>query len=175
MDNIDIARLAANPGDIVVTNFGVYQHWSLVTDMVCENGYPMLISATKRNGTVKEEPWEVVTQGKETYISEVQCTEPLYKVLQRARSQIGIWGYSVTSRNCEHFVKWATGLKVSSAQVVSAVTGAAIGASLVKLIAEQPSVLKYIGGALAVAGIAVYTTKAIEKKLINPNKFEITP
>lgn len=165
MGNMDVERLLAKPGDIVVTNFGLYQHWSLVTDNICDKGHPMLISATKRNGTVKEEPWEVVTQGNHTYISDVKCAGPLTNILQRARSQIGVWGYSVTNSNCEHFVKWATGLKVSSAQVISAVGGAAVGACLVKLIAERPSALKYIGGALAIAGIAVYTTKAIEKKL----------
>lgn len=56
-----------NAGDIVVSNFDVYQHWSLVSDSLCEKGLPMLISATKRNGTVQEESWDVVTQGK--YIS----------------------------------------------------------------------------------------------------------
>lgn len=167
MERLDVARLHANPGDIVITNFGFYQHWSIVTDRICSKGYPMLISATKRNETVKEEEWDVVTQGCYTYILDYECSIPLQDILQRARSQIGVWGYEVANRNCEHFAKWATDQKVSSAQVVSAIGGAAVGAGLVKLISEQPNALKYLGGALAVAGIAVYTTRAIEKKINN--------
>ena len=41
-----------NTGDIVGTDFIVYQHWSLVSDSFCKNGLPTLISATNRTGTV---------------------------------------------------------------------------------------------------------------------------
>lgn len=118
-------ELIVNPGDVVVTNLGVYQHWSTVTDKFCSLGNYMLISATKRNGTVQEEPWHIVTDGKETYVAEIELGLPIAQILSNARSQIGNWGYSVTSNNCEHFVKWSSGLKVSSTQVKAGVGGAA--------------------------------------------------
>jgi len=157
-------ELLVTPGDIVVTNFGGYQHWSLVTDKVCDQGKPMLISATKRNGTVQEEPWDTVTQGKETYVAEVAANKPIQQILSDARSQIGSWGYSLTSSNCEHFVKWATGLQASSTQVKAGVGGAVVGASLVGLLSDNPKLIKFLGGALLAGGIAVATTKAIEKR-----------
>ncbi|MDF9401348.1 lecithin retinol acyltransferase family protein [Vibrio sp. 1180_3] len=151
-------------GDIVVSNFGVYQHWSLVSDSFCEKGLPMLISATKRNGTVQEESWDVVTQGKHTYPAEVTYDRSVPEVLELARSQIGKWKYSLTDRNCEHFAKWATGLKVSSTQVVAGTAGAVLGAGLVGLCSENPKFAKFLGGAVALGGLAVLVTKAIEKK-----------
>ena len=153
-----------NPGDIVVSNFGVYQHWSLVSDSLCEKGLPMLISATQRNGTVQEESWEVVTKGKHTYPAKVTYDRPVPEVLELARSQIGKWKYSLADRNCEHFAKWATGLKMTSTQVVAGTSGAFLGASLVGLCSEKPKFAKFLGGALALGGLAVLATKAVEKK-----------
>lgn len=155
--------LVVSPGDVVVTNFGIYQHWSLVTDRVCEMGKYMLISATKRNGTVQEEPWHVVTDGKETYVAHVEGELPIQQVLSKARSQIGKWSYSVTERNCEHFVKWASGIKVSSTQVKAGVGGAVAGAALVAAVSENPKLIKFLGGALVVGGLAVFAAKALEK------------
>ncbi|MCD9544298.1 hypothetical protein GLP24_05500 [Photobacterium carnosum] len=153
-----------NAGDIVVSNFGVYQHWSLVSDSLCKKGLPMLISATKRNGTVQEESWDVVTQGKYTYPAKVTYDRPVPEVLEFARSQIGEWKYSLTDRNCEHFAKWATGLKMSSTQVVAGATGAVLGVSLVGLCSENPKFANFLGGVLALGTLAVLVTKAVEKK-----------
>ncbi|MDY0208342.1 MAG: lecithin retinol acyltransferase family protein [Pseudomonas sp.] len=153
-----------NPGDVVVTDFTGYQHWSLVSDKLCEQGKPLLISATKRNGTVREEPWDTVTLGKETYVADVSYARPISEVLAMARSQIGQWRYSLTSNNCEHFVKWVAGLEVSSKQVVSGVAGALVGATAVGLIAEKPTTAKFLGGALLLGGLAVIASKASEKK-----------
>lgn len=149
-----------NPGDVVVTNFTGYQHWSLVSDKLCDLGKPFLISATKRNGTVREEPWDTVTHGKETYVADVSYARPVSEVLAMARSQIDQWRYSLTSNNCEHFVKWVAGLEVSSKQVVLGVSGAVVGATAVGLIAEKPTTAKLLGGALVLGGLAVLTSKA---------------
>ncbi len=40
------------PGNVVVTDFGAYQHFSLASDQLSSNGFPKLISATKRTGSV---------------------------------------------------------------------------------------------------------------------------
>ncbi|KEI70152.1 lecithin retinol acyltransferase family protein [Endozoicomonas elysicola] len=155
--------LLVNPGDVVVTDFGIYQHWSFVSDTVCSRGKPMLISATKRNGTVKEETWDTVTQGKNTYITKVQKVKAPSEILNTARSQIGKWKYSVESNNCEHFVKWASGLEVTSAQVVNTSAGLITGAVLVGVVAENPKFVHFLGGALLVAGIFLALTRASEK------------
>lgn len=157
-------EIVVNPGDVVVTNFGIYQHWSLVTDRVCELGNYMLISATKRNGTVREEPWHIVTGGKETYVARVETVRPVQEVLANARSQIGQWAYSVTDSNCEHFVKWASGLKMSSSQVKAGVAGSVAGVFAVATISENPKLLKFLGGALLIGGLAVLAAKVAEKK-----------
>lgn len=157
-------ELKVKPGDVVVTDFGAYQHWSIVTDRLCEFGRNMLISATKRNGTVREEAWHVVTQGKNTYIADVQVTISPQDLLAKARSVIGKWNYSVLERNCEHFVKWAAGLKITSRQVVSGVAGGVAGGALVAAISEEPKLLPILGGGLLVAGIAVWAAKASEKR-----------
>lgn len=156
--------LVVKPGDVVVSDFGGYQHWSLVTDRFCAQGLPMLISATKRNGTVQEEPWAEVIQGKHTYVAQMETDKPAHQILSDARSQIGKWRYSLTHQNCEHFVKWATGLEVSSKQVVAGTTGAVVGAGAVALISENPKWFYFLGGALLVGGFAIAATKALEKK-----------
>jgi hypothetical protein len=157
-------NIVAKAGDVVVTQFGVYQHWSLVSDRSCSLGKNMLISATKRTGTVQEETWDTVTQGKHTYVIESNEDKLVSQVLLDARSQIGSWAYSVTEQNCEHFVKWCSGLKVSSTQVKAGVGGAAVGITAVAMLSDNPNALKFLGGAALVAGIAIMASKALEKK-----------
>lgn len=157
-------KLEAQVGDVVVTTFGMYQHWSLVSDRFCSLGKNMLISATKRTGTVREEPWDDVTQGKHTYIAVTHSEKPTLQILSDARSQIGNWVYSVTDNNCEHFAKWSSGLKVSSSQVKAGIGGAAIGAIAVAALADNPKTTKIIGGAVLLAGIVLMASKATEKK-----------
>ena len=155
--------LEVNAGDVVVTQFDIYQHWSIVSDQCCSLGKNMLISATKRTGTVQEEPWDDVTQGKQTYISDVSTEKSIPQVLSDARSQIGSWKYSLTDGNCEHFAKWATGLKVSSSQVVAGASGAAIGGIAVAALAENLTAMKVVGGATLLGVIAVFLSKALKK------------
>ncbi|WP_434360894.1 lecithin retinol acyltransferase family protein [Parasalinivibrio latis] len=150
-------------GDVVATTFGFYQHFSLVTDKISDDGKPMLISATKRNGTVKEEPWDVVTEGKPTYVVDAKYDDPISTVIERARSQIGVWKYEVTSHNCEHFVNWVTNLNITSAQVAAGVVGGLTGAVIAGACAENPRLITFLGGALVVGGLAVALTRATEK------------
>ena len=156
-------KLVVLPGNVVVTNFGAYQHWSLVSDKVCSVGKPMLISATRRTGTVMEEPWDSVTQNKVTYVVDISTGRPAKDVLRDARSQIGRWAYSVSVSNCEHFVKWASGLEVSSSQVKAGVGGAVAGAALVAGLSENPKLIKFLGGALLIGGLAIFAKRASER------------
>lgn len=155
-----MTTLNLQPGNIVVTTFGLYQHWSLVTDKRCDQGHYMLISATKRNGTVKEEPWHVVTQGKPSYITPLKSNQPLDEVLAKARQEIDQWQYSVSKRNCEHFVKWVTGMKLSSRQVKAGIEGAVLGGIAGGMVGEKPHWARVLGGAVAVAGLAMVSSRA---------------
>ena len=151
------------PGDVVVTDFGSFQHWSIVTDRKCKQSKPMLISATKRNGTVKEEPWDVVTQGKNTYVADVTYTKPLLNILKDARSQIDIWKYSIFNDNCEHFVNSVIGLNISSTQIKALFVGGTAGAFLVNQIAKEPTKMKQACGAAILGAMAVSAVRAKEK------------
>lgn len=157
-------EIVVNTGDVVVSDFGVYQHWSIVTDKLCSKGLPLLISATKRNGTVQEEPWEVVTNGKHTYVANIKYDRPVQEVLKLARSQIGSWKYSLIDNNCEHFAKWATGLDVSSTQVIAGASGALAGVAIIGTFSENPKFAKFLGGIVLIGGLAILATKAVEKK-----------
>lgn len=150
-------------GDVVVTQFGMYQHWSIVSDKLCSLGKHMLISATKRNGTVQEESWDAVTQGKDTYVATCESNKTVNQILSDARSQIGEWVYSLTDRNCEHFVKWSSGLKISSSQVNMAIGGTVLGGAAVLALSEKPTFAKLLGGGLALGGLALLMSKATEE------------
>ncbi|MFS1980810.1 lecithin retinol acyltransferase family protein [Vibrio lentus] len=151
------------PGDIIATDFGFYEHWSIVTDNICDQGKYMLISATQRNETVDEEPWDVVTKGHKTVVSDATPVISVEDMLEKAREQIGIWKYSVISNNCEHFIKWASGAKVTSEQVVNGLAGGTAGAGLVAACSENPTLLKLLGGFVLGLGVAVATTKVTNK------------
>jgi hypothetical protein len=75
-------NLVVQAGDVVVTQFGIYQHWSLVSDRLCSLGKNMLISATKRTGTVQEESWDDVTQGKHTYVAVSNTEKSISQILR---------------------------------------------------------------------------------------------
>lgn len=156
-------NVIVSPGDIVVSDFGMYQHWSIVSDATCQKGLPMLISATQRNGTVQEEPWDIATSGKRTYVANITLQRDRSEIIAQARSKIGTWTYSVTSSNCEHFVNWAAGLQVTSKQVTAGVVGAVGGAILAGVLSEKPTTAKLLGWAIVLGGLAVASTKAIEK------------
>lgn len=155
--------IVVKPGDVVVSQFGPYQHWSIVSDKMCSMGKYMLISATKRTGTVAEETWDTVTQGKTTYVANITSNKPIISILADARSQIGKWAYSVSSKNCEHFAKWSSGLEFSSTQVKAGVGGAVTGAAAIALLAENPNAIKILSGAIVLAGIAVLAAKTTDK------------
>lgn len=127
------------PGDIVVSDFGIYQHWSIVSDAICSKNKYMLISATNRCKTVREESWDEVTKGKNTYIVDLGHSLSVKEILLKARSYIGIWDYSLFSRNCEHFINLIVGNKIKSNQVEGAVLGLVVGTMVTKLFLKKES------------------------------------
>ncbi len=146
-------------GDIVETDFSVYKHYAVVSDRICSKGYPMLISASRRNGTVKEEPWDRVTGGKETkLVRKCKSREEAYSIIEKARSEVDKWQYSMVKRNCEHFVNWAVTGELSSKQVRNGLVGGGLGVAGVALSSENPKVAKIILGGLVCAMLAVALT-----------------
>lgn len=130
-------RLNLSPGDAVVSDFGLYEHWSIVSPLTCSKGLPMLISASKRTGTVQEEEWDKVTQGAKTRVVSIAPNLDRNAVIARARSQVGTWRYSVLKSNCEHFAKWSLGMPIKSEQVAGAIALGGVGAALA-LCEENP-------------------------------------
>lgn len=150
-------NLIVQAGDVVVTQFDTYQHWSLVSDRICPDGKNMLISATKRTGTVQEEPWDDVTKGKHSYVAISNSEKPIYQILSDARSQIDNWIYSIKINNSQHFIKWCSCIKVSSLHAKADLEDVIVAA-----LAEVPKAVKIVGGAVLLGGLAVTDPEAIE-------------
>ena len=106
-------------GAIVKVLMGVYNHYAVVSDRY-DNGKPMLISLSAKQGTVCEEAWDYCVENRKVVLSPVQGNLQPHQVVQRARSKLGKIKYSPLSRNCEHFARWAHDLKVESKQVQGA-------------------------------------------------------
>lgn len=106
-----------NPGDIISLNCITYNHYAVISDRMGPDFKPMLISASSRTGTVREEVWSnVIANEKIKRHPRPHFIEPNL-VLANARSQIGRWTYHLANRNCEHFVNWCSGLGLKSRQV----------------------------------------------------------
>ena len=155
------------PGDVLVSNFQFgpidYQHWSLVSDAKCEAGFYKLISATERTGTVCEEAAHVVIQNAPTYVAKVTSLLPVPKLIESARKHIGIWDYSVTHRNCQHFINLVLGVGLKSSQVYAGLTYGLLGGVGTALLKKDASWLEIFGVALTSLAAGVVSAKAVEQ------------
>lgn len=151
------------PGDVVVSNFDGYQHYAIASDTRGPGGKLNLISATSRKKTVKEEPWDTVTQGRHTYVASCNCQFSPDEIAQRAKSKTDKWNYSLLTNNCEHFVSWATSGHTSSTQVKGAVAGGFMGLGLIHLLSDNPTTGEKIFGSLLGAFFGVQMSKAPHK------------
>ena len=102
-----------------------YCHYAIVSDRR-SNGKPMLISLSRRTGTVAEEQWDEVVRGRAVEPSRLRSELTPREVVRRARSQIGRRRYNFITGNCEHFVRDALGLTPRSQQLE---TAAGVGVS----------------------------------------------
>lgn len=157
--------LDVKPGDVVVTNFLIYQHWSIVTDKKCSDGKYMLISATKRNATVKEEPWDIVTEGHKTYKIEYERKDSIEEILSKARKQIDIWKYQLIGSNCENFIKSIIEIKGIS-QVSIASIGVPLTLFFVKTIMKNPTPFKIGLTLIGTAGVLLISNRKTDTKLL---------
>jgi len=156
------------PGDAVITDMGLYQHHSVVTDRIGPDNMPMLISASNRTGTVREECWSTVTGGRHTYTSSRLAAIPREEVLARARSQEGKWRYGMVTDNCEQFANWSRGLGKHSKQVASTATGALLGVAVVSTASEKPTAGALFVGALLGAALGLAATFEPRKPTPSP-------
>lgn len=151
------------PGDVVVSEFDGYQHYAIVSDTRGPDGKPNLISATNRNKTVKEEPWDTVTKGRHTYVASCNCQFSPDEIVQRAKSKTNHWCYDVLTNNCEHFVFWVISGNTSSTQVKGAVGGGIVGFGLTHLLSDNPTTEEKFFGSLLGAFFGVQMSKAPHK------------
>ena len=150
------------PGDVVVSNFAGYQHWSIVSDRKCNKNNYMLISANRRSGTVSEESFEVVTQNSQTF--KVSGFEGIKNnsLIGRARACVGKWKYSFIKANCEHFVFFILTGNANSEQVNNGLAGG-FGALLGVAITSKKLHVSQLILILGLAGyISVFATRAKE-------------
>lgn len=143
------------PGDVIISEMGGYQHWSIVSDRFGLDGNYMLISASKRTGTVREEPWDDVVGERRFWVDAASDRHSGLRAVERARKQIGVWSYSVTMRNCEHFANFARDLCVSSKQVKGVMACAGMGMTLAAMSNHKVS-FGMIMAAGAIAGLGLY-------------------
>ena len=130
--------MSLTPGTIVRIHFGFYSHPGIVSDKK-HDAMPMVISNSQRKRGVYEETWEEFCNGRPVDILDYPGSLAPAEVLQRARSKIGT-RWNLLTWNCEHFIRFAHGLKPRS-----------------------PQVRAYAGCAVAIAGLAVLFSKGRSK------------
>ena len=104
-------------GTVVAIDFGWFTHSALVSTYGAD-GKPMLISATRRTGTVLEEHWDAVVQGKPvTVVARPHTRSHAMHIVANGRQFIRRWRYHATQANCEHFTSAVVSGKPFSPQV----------------------------------------------------------
>ncbi len=99
-----VSTLALPLGSVLAIGCSGYRHL-VIAGPLGPDGKPSLISATSRLGTVMEERWDDVVQGREVrLVSTPEFWIDGAEAVARARKYIGVWKYNLLIRNCEHFV-----------------------------------------------------------------------
>lgn len=117
------------PGTVLAVAVGPIEHVGIVTDQT-RDGFPTVISNSHRAGRVVEEPLPTFVSGGEPRIVGYLGKLSPVEVLRRARSLIGT-KWKLLSWNCEHFVRWAHGLKPTSPQLVISIGLILVAAAVV--------------------------------------------
>lgn len=112
MFNIEKKKMYGT-GDILSISGGFYQHYMIVV------GPNLVVHASKENGVILANLSDVVT-GKNVINHGRHGELPDSEIIRRATNMIGM-SYNLFLRNCEHVVRHASGIKVESPQIQSAV------------------------------------------------------
>ena len=102
-------------GTVVSTGRPGYRHYGIVTDRFI-NGFQTVISNTGKFRKVVEEPLPLFQEGSDLRVEGYWGKLHPHDVLSRARAKLGA-PYSLFTSNCEHFVRFAHGLREESPQV----------------------------------------------------------
>lgn len=112
-------------GTVVSVSVGPYTHYGVVSQIPFGVD-PLIISNSRRLGIVGEESVSDFADGKEVSVVGYPGNLAPSVVLERAKSMLGS-KYDPVTWNCEHFYKWAHGLKVESPQLqVTAILSVAV-------------------------------------------------
>lgn len=110
---IDINQLP--PGTVIKVHCLLYFHVGLLGDRRID-GERAVLSFSNKHGGYIEEKFSDFAAGKDVYIEPISGHLTPHEIMWRARQWKGLT-YSWTSRNCEHFVRFALGLPVKSPQI----------------------------------------------------------
>jgi hypothetical protein len=117
------------PGAWVEVDCGAYRHVGIVSDRLDASGWPCVISCSRRAGRVIEEPWLAFSGGRAVRLLGLHGSLHPMRVVANARAGIG-QAYDLFIWNCEHFVRWASGLPPESPQVQGYLILGTVGTAL---------------------------------------------
>lgn len=109
-------------GEVLSTSGLLCQHYMIVV------GPNLVVHASKENGVVLARISNVIA-GKHVINHERWGEISNFKIILRAISMIGK-PYNLFERNCEHVVRYASGVKVESPQIQLAVTAVLVAGAL---------------------------------------------
>ena len=123
------------PSEVVsVPMPGGIEHFGIVTDNHLDGGYPTIISPSKhRRAVVEETPFQF-SKGAPILAHGHWGDQFWEDTLERARANLGR-PYRLFDANCEHFVRFCSGLQPESPQLQNAVGAACVIAAATWLIA----------------------------------------
>lgn len=118
------------PGSVVsVPTHLIYRHMGIVSDVVGDDGKPMVISNSLGAGGIAEEPWDIFSSGHEVrndgYLGALSPLQVLYRARFSQRRK-----YDALAWNCENFVNYCHGVPVTSSQVVTTLLVVLAGTAL---------------------------------------------
>jgi hypothetical protein len=102
-------------GTVVRVSHGLYDHVGLLSDRVIE-GERSVVSFCAAVGGFLEEPFSAFAAGRQVFSDGYFGQLPPDVVMKRARS-VRAQVYAWTQFNCEHFVRYAHGVRVESPQL----------------------------------------------------------
>lgn len=119
----------AQPGDHFRVSRGLYWHHAIYVG----NGWLIEFGSGFLGGVVAYVDWQTFSRGSNVEL--VGCGG--WVATERAKSRLGMDGFDLISRNCEHFANWCVTGEWESSQV-KAVAVAAFSALLLALVTKKP-------------------------------------
>lgn len=106
-------------GTVIRVPDGGYDHVGMLSD-IWRNGERLVMSFSRQAGGFLEEPFSSFAKGRPVTIDGYLGSLPPAAVMALARAKRGT-AYVLSTFNCEHFVRYAHGVKTESPQLQGAV------------------------------------------------------